>query len=935
MKFLTLILLLPLLQGCVSWLQRQPEPLTLSSLPSRESEVEVVPVEALTPERVMDDYRALLQQSAPPELTHEATRRLADLQLGQGERRLAGEAQGLPAEAVFDSAIKLYRQLLELNDDITGRDRLYYQLARAEVLVGRLEASQQTLDRLVREHPESLYFQEAQFRRGEWLFTRADYAAAQRAYAAAVAAGGDSPFHQRALFKLGWALFKQQQFNAALDAFVALLDLRADTLSRLDSNTLIPSDRELMQDTLRVTSLCFTQQGGAAGIDRYFQSNGERPWLHRVYRSLGDLYLKQERILDGADAYLSFVRRSPSHPQAPSLQLLAIESYQTHDFPGQALAAKRELAQRYSQDGEAWKGLEQESRIALTPHLRKYLRDLASHYHALAQQPGKVKKGQRDTWFSEAVVWYRHYLSRFPGEAQSGRVNFLLAELQFERGEFGQAVVEYQRTAYDYPPHKDAAEAGYAALLAFDRQKSLLPETPRLEWQRQAAESGLRFADRFPADKRTAGVLSRSARQLFQLGDYVQARKVAQRSLEGKNGLDEKGQRVSWAVAAHAAFELADYAEAETGYNKLLQLSAGDKAGQGTIREKLAAAIYQQGRILSEKGEAAAAAQHYLRVGRVVPDASIRTTAEYDGAASLITAGRWKMAAEVLEGFRQRYPKHELTVDVERKLALAYLQNDQPLEAAVVFERVAVAPLATEVQQQAAWQAAELYQKAGSDKRAVSAFKRYVKRFPQPLEPAMEARQQLVELYQRQQEPAKRDYWLRQIVAVERKAGAAGSERSRYLAAQAALRLAEPEYMAFVKIPLKRPLARSLKRKKRQMQRAIKAYDLAAGFAQADVTTLATFRLAEIYRLFGESLLTSERPAGLSAEELEQYELLLEEQAYPFEEKAIEAHELNARRAAQGVYDDWVRQSFSQLAQLNPARYAKQEQGERVFNEIR
>ncbi|RDH85606.1 MAG: hypothetical protein DIZ77_14000 [endosymbiont of Seepiophila jonesi] len=79
-------------------------------------------------------FLTLILQPAPPELTHEATRRLADLQLGQGERRLAGEAQGLPVEAVFDSAIKLYRQLLEQNDDITGRDRLYYQLARAEVL---------------------------------------------------------------------------------------------------------------------------------------------------------------------------------------------------------------------------------------------------------------------------------------------------------------------------------------------------------------------------------------------------------------------------------------------------------------------------------------------------------------------------------------------------------------------------------------------------------------------------------------------------------------------------------------------------------------------------------------------------------------------------------------------------------------------------------
>ncbi|MBA1330540.1 hypothetical protein QQ73_04970, partial [Candidatus Endoriftia persephone str. Guaymas] len=74
--------------------------------------------------------------------------------------------------------------------------------------------SQQALDQLVREHPNSPYLQEAQFRRGEWLFAQADYAGAEHAYAAAVAAGEASPFHQRSLFKLGWALFKQQHFEA-------------------------------------------------------------------------------------------------------------------------------------------------------------------------------------------------------------------------------------------------------------------------------------------------------------------------------------------------------------------------------------------------------------------------------------------------------------------------------------------------------------------------------------------------------------------------------------------------------------------------------------------------------------------------------------------------------------------------------------------------
>ena len=86
--------------------------------------------------------------------------------------------------------------------------------------------------------------------------------------------------------------------------------------------------------------------------------------------------------------------------------------------------------------------------------------------------------------------------------------------------------------------------------------------------------------------------------------------------------------------------------------------------------------------------------------------------------------------------------------------------------------------------------------------------------------------------------------------------------------------------------------------------------------------------IGEMYADFGAALMKSERPSNLIAEELEQYEILLEEQAYPFEEKAIELHEANVRRIASGVYDRWTRRSMATLAELIPVRYAKQEEGE-------
>jgi cellulose synthase operon protein C len=78
--------------------------------------------------------------------------------------------------------------------------------------------------------------------------------------------------------------------------------------------------------------------------------------------------------------------------------------------------------------------------------------------------------------------------------------------------------------------------------------------------------------------------------------------------------------------------------------------------------------------------------------------------------------------------------------------------------------------------------------------------------------------------------------------------------------------------------------------------------------------------------VLARDLMASERPRKLSQDEREQYDALLEEQAFPLEEQAIALHELNSARAVDGIYDEPVRQSFRALAELKPGRYGKSEQ---------
>jgi hypothetical protein len=199
----------------------------------------------------------------------------------------------------------------------------------------------------------------------------------------------------------------------------------------------------------------------------------------------------------------------------------------------------------------------------------------------------------------------------------------------------------------------------------------------------------------------------------------------------------------------------------------------------------------------------------------------------------------------------------------------------------------------------------------------------------------MEARNKLSVIAQKSGDYSGRDYWLREIINADRAAGAARTDRSKALAAKATLTLADPAREEFMRIKLVTPLKKSLAEKRKAMEAALKAYTQAADYQVSEVTTAATYESAELYRQLGKDLMGSERPKGLSKDELEQYNVLLEEQAFPFEEKAIQLHQVNTARTKDGTYDEWVQKSFAALAQLNPGRYAKVEIGEQQVDSIR
>ncbi|MBX3606187.1 MAG: tetratricopeptide repeat protein [Piscinibacter sp.] len=927
------LLSLGLLSACGSKKLAVPddEP-TLKTLAGREVEVAADSGIEVTPEKSIAAYRKFLEVAPQAKQRSEAMRRIGDLEMDIADDKLAAGQAGPNGAADYRAAIERYQEYLKAYPNDPNNDRVLYQLARAQEQNGELEVSLKTLDRLTANYPKTAYRDEAQFRRGELLFSTREYAKAEAAYGTVLAGGTDTPFRERALYMQGWAQFKQARLEEALHSFFGVLDAKVAGRAGdggLDSlEGLSRADRELVEDTFRVTSLALNSLQGAESIPPYITDDKRRSYEYLVYEQLGDLYLKQERVKDAADTWSAFARRQPLHAQAPQLQARVIDIYQRNGFASLALDAKKDYVSRYGADSE-FRRANPAGWEKAQPLVKTHLTELARHYHASAQ------KSKASSDYQEAVRWYRAYIASFPDDPETAQNNFLLAELLYEDSRYPEAAVEYEKVAYQYPNHAKAADAGYAALLAYAAQEKRSPPAEAPALQKAGVESSLRFAQAFPSDPRAGSVLTNAAEKLFALRDGARASEVAQKVLALQPPAKPEQRRVAWTVIAHTAFETNDYLKAEQAYGEVIALTPEKDPARGDLVERLAASVYKQGEQARAAGDSKAAVEHFSRVAAVAPGSSVRANAQFDAAAAQIALKDWDGAARTLEDFRQRYPNHPLQGEVGGKLAVAYLEREQWAQAAGEFDRLSASSKDPKVARDALWQSAELYEKGNAKPLAAKSYERYVKQYPQPLEPAMEARSRLLTIAKADGNKARELALTKEIYEADRSGGAARTPRTRTLGGLAALALTEPAYEAYRKVPLVEPLARQLKLKKAKMEEVLKAYGAATDYGVAEVTTAATYRTANLYQDFGQALLNSQRPRKLSKAELEQYNVLLEEQAFPFEEKAIELHETNARRTSVGIYDEWVKSSFAALAKLRPVRYGKAERSEGVVDAIR
>ena len=825
--------------------------------------------------------------------------------------------------AQLDKTINLFKTMLREYPRSINNDDVLYQISRLHYLKNNHAQSIQTLRKLIKKYPSSTHLSEALFRLGEDYYTKKNFEQAELAYTKIISLNNHDEFYEKSLFKRGWSRLKTQRYSSAIDDFMTATSRHNfGEASKLNS-----SESEQFKEYFRAIGISFSYIEDINTINSYFKRHPDFRHVSHTYSVISNVYHKQQRYIDAINIIKHFTSNHPYSKDAPHAHLKIITILQEGGFTNKINDEIENLYLSYHPGSEYWnrRGANVEQTKSIQASLRYYMLLISSNFHNKYQ----ASKNERD--FLAAQLWYKRFLRHYNAHAHRGNIYYLYAELLAEHNNYADAVKYYELAAYDRDLvlNKDAA---YATIVLTNRlYKNSSPETKNI-WLDKHIRYSFLFYQMYPDHTHADKTVIHAAELAYGSQKYDKAIELAQLITDNINSQAVYDANI---IKAPAYFKLKKYSDAEAIYTEIINHKRLKPEHARKILDRLALSIYRQAESERKNGNINLAAHHFLRIQETASQSDIAPTAMYDAIALFMSNRMWLDAISTIKKFQALYPDNDNNNDITKKLSLAYLNSNQKIKAADEFMKISNFEQERNLKMSALWQAAEIYENKKHLPSAIRSFSKYVNSYPRPYPQYIEAMHKLSRLHATTGNIGKSRKWLLRIVNTDKKTpGTRKTDRTKLLASHANLLLARSINNDFKNISLIEPLKINLGKKKKAMQKAIKFYGQSSIYGFQKITTEATYAIAEVYNEFSKSLLESERPKSLSDDELEQYEILLEDQAFPFEEKAIEFFEANLSHTKDGIYNKWTKMSHAKLKEIFPVRYLREEKIEAYINVI-
>ncbi|MSP61206.1 MAG: tetratricopeptide repeat protein [Myxococcales bacterium] len=349
---------------------------------------------------------------------------------------------------------------------------------------------------------ESRFNPEAWTRIGEYHFDYNELELAIAAYAR-VLQYKDSPYFDKALYKLAWSYYRADKYPEAIKRFDELVifsdlkktesgkegsDLRQESVQYLaisfqekdwngdsvpDFQEVNPSESLLIQQQkAKVQAL--------TRIDESYNGRDGEPHVHEIYQRLGDIYYDQTEYLQAIEVYKRLLEKWPYDPNNPKVQDRIVVVYERRREFDKALEERGKLAKDYAA-GTKWRLKNGDNREAIQTanelaemSLLKY----ATDHHKAAQTQKKLAlastppDGRKLEFalkeYGLAADGYAKYLETYQNSKATYEYTYFYAETLYFSGRFSEAAVQYEKVRDSNLDNKYLEDSAFNAVKSYE-----------------------------------------------------------------------------------------------------------------------------------------------------------------------------------------------------------------------------------------------------------------------------------------------------------------------------------------------------------------------------------------------------------------------------------------------------------------------------------
>ncbi len=833
----------------------------------------------------------------------EASFRLAEL-LFETEReriRTVLEEEGDTADIVpdFTAAIEAYAHVAERFPGHPLVEDALYGLAYCYTEQGDPDQAALGYSRLVEVFPQTRYAVEINMRLGEYFFTMEELPRAIEHYRYVVN-NGEPEYVEKALYKMGWCYYNLDDYEAAIDSFFAVLDLNRNGALTIDS---------LVDESMDVIARSYSESTGTPGLVRKLRSRLSDPHAPVLLNRLADLYRERSFFPEAVGTYRTYISLYPEGESLPEVLQHLRETYHIRGDTLASLELAEKVWQYIGQDTPWYAAATPERREEARRMLLENLEAAAGRRRALSQAGGRENELAMAL---EDLTVYQEIAAR----ETPCRILHMKGIVLTELNRYPEAVLTLNGVALEERCRETAQQAVLAST-AFQIGT----------YEKRGDVDLTLFEDSVNILARLAPGNPATTKAILALGEVtLNAGKTAGARVHFSRLIREypdtaESVRARFLIA-RTFFKEGDYRQAAAWFRESLR-NAREEESAKEARRLLVYSLFKYAEELSGSGKTSEAAERFESIYRQFPESDVAQVSLYNAGKLFRTMGLERKATSLFETLARTYTESEYATEALQMSVLILEALGDPVRAADDSMFLARRSSGTE-RAEALLKAAQLYTAGNEQAQAASSRSAYIREFPEPVEEL--SRQQFLlglDLEAIGSQDQAREVHLRNV-GLQKKHPE--NDTLLQFAARSQLRVAERAFRDYESYTIVPPVEEAVLRKREMLQRVIREFVAAGEYRTADVITASNFFIGRALELFKEDILSSPKPQGLAGVELEEYDLLLQEMAFPFEEKALEAYRVNIQRSITlELLDPWIERSYTRMAEMAPWAYQRDE----------